>query len=373
MRGAGWIDSARASSETTTVRIALLSRTRTAQARAAIAALVASLALFAPLAATADDAIRVELIPRALQGAGQPQLVVHVQANLRRVDVDLVRAVDGKPVRCALKQPAPGKGHPCALTLTAPGSSRFTGKIVVEESSGQRGELPIDVEAALLEPIALTVAPEDVDLAGKRLVVRANRPLAAVEVTLTADDGAPLGTREVDAGGATRVEVPLDPERASTILRIGLRGRDADNFFGGLELFPWRVDIPHEEVLFASGSDVIDAAEQPKVDASYQRIAEAVKRFGKLAPIKLFVAGHTDTVGDPASNRALSERRARAIARAFRKKGLKIPVLSAGFGEDVPMVETPDETDEPRNRRAEYIVAVDAPSIRGRSPWAAVP
>lgn len=324
-------------------------------------------------AAHADDAIRVELVPRALQGAGQPQLVVHVQANLRRVEVDLVRSVDAKPVRCAFKQPAPGKAHPCALTLTAPGSARFTGKIVVEEASGQRGELPIDVEAALLEPIVLTVTPEDVDLAAKRLVVRANRPLAAVELTLTADDGGPLGTREIDAGGAARVELPIEPERAATILRIGLRGRDADGFFGGLELFPWRVDIPHEEVLFASGSDVIDAPEQPKLDASYQRVADAVKKFGKLAPIKLFVAGHTDTVGDSASNRALSERRARAIARAFRKKGLKIPVLSAGFGEDVPIVETPDETDEARNRRAEYIVAVDAPSIRGRSPWAPVP
>ena len=34
----------------------------------------------------------------------------------------------------------------------------------------------------------------------------------------------------------------------------------------------------------------------------------------------------------------------------------------AGFGEDQPAVATPDETDEPANRRADYVLKVEPPS-----------
>ena len=72
--------------------------------------------------------------------------------------------------------------------------------------------------------------------------------------------------------------------------------------------------------------------------------------------------GHTDSVGDPASNRKLSFNRAKAIAGYFRARGLSLPIYYVGMGEDAPAVDAPDETDEPRNRRAQYIVSVDAPA-----------
>jgi outer membrane protein OmpA-like peptidoglycan-associated protein len=154
------------------------------------------------------------------------------------------------------------------------------------------------------------------------------------------------------------------------VLKISVKGIDQSGFFGGVDLFPWRVDIPHEEVNFRSGSFDVDPPEASKLEASYKLIDDAIKKYGKLATIKLFVAGHTDTVGDNASNKTLSNNRARALGRWFRKRGVKIPIEYAGFGEDTLLVETPDETDQVKNRRAEYIVAVDPPRMKGPGRFA---
>jgi hypothetical protein len=44
-----------------------------------------------------------------------------------------------------------------------------------------------------------------------------------------------------------------------------------------------------------------------------------------------------------------------------------VPIAFAGFGEDVPKVKTPDETDERANRRADYVLGPvgGAPPFKG--------
>jgi outer membrane protein OmpA-like peptidoglycan-associated protein len=90
-------------------------------------------------------------------------------------------------------------------------------------------------------------------------------------------------------------------------------------------------------------------------------------KFGRLAELKLYVVGHTDTVGATAANRTLSLNRARAISAWFRRQGLKIPIYFDGLGEEALAVSTADEEAEAKNRRAEYIIAIDTPSV-DRSP-----
>ena len=92
--------------------------------------------------------------------------------------------------------------------------------------------------------------------------------------------------------------------------------------------------------------------------------------------MRLYVAGHTDTVGPSLKNQVLSLDRARAIAAYFRRKGLALPIAFAGFGEQVLKVKTPDDTDERRNRRADYVIApLDAPPpfggpyLKARVAW----
>jgi len=327
------------------------------------------LAALLPAAALADsEAIQVELITKALQGAGQPALVVHAQAALKSVTLEVVRSTDHKKLVLSSKSLAAGAKHRFPLELAAPGKARFEGKLAVVTASGESAEMPIAVDAELIGSLSLQVAAEDLDLAKRTLAVTANRAVTRVEVELTSDQGTPMGVFDGLADGA-RATISW-PEVKGTVLRMNVKAYDADGFFGAIDLFPWRVDIPHEEVNFASGSDEIAKTEAPKLESSFGEIQAAVKKFGKLATIRLFIAGHTDTVGDPASNRGLSERRAVAIGRWFKKRGVSIAILSAGFGEDVPLVKTADEVDEAKNRRAEYIVAVEAPTMRGRSPWA---
>jgi hypothetical protein len=46
------------------------------------------------------------------------------------------------------------------------------------------------------------------------------------------------------------------------------------------------------------------------------------------------------------------------------KNGLDVPIAFEGFGETSLLVPTKDEEDEPRNRRVDYILAIDPPSLK---------
>lgn len=76
-----------------------------------------------------------------------------------------------------------------------------------------------------------------------------------------------------------------------------------------------------------------------------------------LASYRFRIEGHTDTVGSRDYNRALSERRAEAVVDYVAKKfGVDPSRLQAvGMGEDGPLVPTPPQTPEPRNRRVQVI------------------
>jgi outer membrane protein OmpA-like peptidoglycan-associated protein len=69
------------------------------------------------------------------------------------------------------------------------------------------------------------------------------------------------------------------------------------------------------------------------------------------------VTGHTDTVGSETDNDKLSLKRAEDILTALVAQGLNPAISRAvGRGERELIVQTPDNTAEPRNRRVEIIV-----------------
>jgi outer membrane protein OmpA-like peptidoglycan-associated protein len=117
-------------------------------------------------------------------------------------------------------------------------------------------------------------------------------------------------------------------------------------------------------VNFATDSAVVTAGEAPKLEASHKLITQALDKHREVGAIKLFILGHTDTVGQPGYNLKLSQARAQSIASWFRKRGLKLPVYFEGMGEQSLLVATPDQTDEPRNRRVEYILSVEGPTLK---------
>jgi outer membrane protein OmpA-like peptidoglycan-associated protein len=314
-----------------------------------------------PLCALAD-AVRVSLQPRAAVGKGLPALQVHIEEPIAGFEVVLERG-DGQKVRVK------GGGQP-GVTRTLPleqpeGRFHYEGELVVRFADAEEARMPLSFDAELLGPLTLTVVPEDVDVAGRKLRFTLSRPAARAEVTVLMDTGKKAFEGEVPFDGAPAGR-PLEvtwPAAEGKVLRISLKAFDTSDFYTGVDLFPWRVDIPHEEVNFASGRAEVPAAERRKLDTSHALISDAVKRYGRFAELRLYILGHTDTVGDTASNRTLSLERARGIAAYLRKKGLRLPIFYEGFGEQSPLVPTPDETDEASNRRAEYILAVEPPAL----------
>ena len=67
--------------------------------------------------------------------------------------------------------------------------------------------------------------------------------------------------------------------------------------------------------------------------------------------------GHTDTVGDTVDNDRLSAQRAERMKGHLVEIGIPAErIRVAGRGERESLISTPDNVDEPRNRRVEIIV-----------------
>jgi len=69
------------------------------------------------------------------------------------------------------------------------------------------------------------------------------------------------------------------------------------------------------------------------------------------------IAGHTDTDGDDASNQALSEKRAQAVADYLVKAGLPADRFTAvGYGSTQPVASNDTDEGKAQNRRIEFVV-----------------
>lgn len=105
-------------------------------------------------------------------------------------------------------------------------------------------------------------------------------------------------------------------------------------------------------VLFATGSATL----APDAERVLNTLGRALTSQ-QLETFRFRIEGHTDSVGTRESNQALSERRAAAV-RDFLIQRFGIPadrLEAIGVGEDQPLVATPDETPERRNRRVQVV------------------
>lgn len=214
--------------------------------------------------------------------------------------------------------------------------------------------------------LAVTIDRSKVDLAGRSIEVKLSRPADKVKLKVLGESGNVLAEVEQKFEGApagTALVMTWTPSSDEPPARIEVWGYDTDGYYAGVAIVPWSVSIPHEEVTFETNSDVIRPSETPKLEASLALISEAASKHADLGNITLFVVGHTDTVGTPESNVVLSQKRARAIASWFRAHGAKVAIGYEGLGESAPLVKTGDEVDEPKNRRVDYILALEPPSF----------
>lgn len=101
---------------------------------------------------------------------------------------------------------------------------------------------------------------------------------------------------------------------------------------------------------FLSGKDELTAESKVTAERVYRDFLD------RQSP-EVWIIGHTDTVGSNAYNEALSVRRADRVRQALLKLGVPAEsIVTKGMGKREPVIQTPDGSDEPRNRRVEISV-----------------
>jgi outer membrane protein OmpA-like peptidoglycan-associated protein len=91
-------------------------------------------------------------------------------------------------------------------------------------------------------------------------------------------------------------------------------------------------------------------------DESKPVIEQIVQMMKSNPELKIGVDGHTDNVGNPASNKALSVERAKSVVSAIIGQGISADRLTpAGFGQDKPIADNNTEEGRARNRRVELV------------------
>jgi outer membrane protein OmpA-like peptidoglycan-associated protein len=227
----------------------------------------------------------------------------------------------------------------------------------------------ISFETVVAGVLSVSLDKARVDLPRGRLELMVSIPEGGVALKVFSATDSSVLVEDEQAFSEHAATEPLvvkwePPAKGTEIGRIDVRVSDPAGAYQMFSLFPWSIYIPHEEVTFATDSAAIAASEAPKLQSSLAKITEALEKHKDLGPIKLYIAGHTDTVGAAKYNLALSLKRAQAIAAWFRKMGLALPIAFEGFGEQALRIATPDNTDEPRNRRVDYILSVEDPVLR---------
>lgn len=102
---------------------------------------------------------------------------------------------------------------------------------------------------------------------------------------------------------------------------------------------------------FENGSAMLTASGMRILD----EMADVMKR---MSAVKFEVIGHTDSIGTPASNLALSRARAESVKTYLVRKGIGMDMVgTSGMGADHPVASNALEEGRKKNRRIEFRAA----------------
>ncbi|MDF1719104.1 MAG: OmpA family protein [Minwuia sp.] len=112
---------------------------------------------------------------------------------------------------------------------------------------------------------------------------------------------------------------------------------------------------PIQNITFTVYFDFDSAALKQEAQPTLQ---QAIAEFKRRNNARVDLAGHTDRAGSTEYNRALSKRRADAVANALSTRGVTSGRIDdAALGELAPEVPTQDGVREPLNRRVVIVVS----------------
>lgn len=301
----------------------------------------------------------------------KPTLVIKAPED-GRVSVEVRRQPDGEPVAFtgALKARKPFR----ISWPQAGGEATYVAAVHIDYASGKTFDGPMGFSFVCVAPIDVKLGQGGLDLGRGVLKLDVVGPAVRAELQVLSEEGGTLKSETVKlkpGGGRKKLTLrwPVNAEQPFGGLELKLF--DRHGAWVHLKLTPISVEIPHEEVEFENGKAAVRPSQEPKLQDTLAAIREEMARFvGDLTEPSLYIIGYTDTVGSKGDNRRLSTARARSIGSWFRANGLANTILYQGFGEEVLAVETGDNTPEPANRRAVYILTNFPPPVQPAMPTA---
>ncbi len=184
--------------------------------------------------------------------------------------------------------------------------------------------------------------------ASLEIPARPARAAANTFVVLVPDDDGTIGAVVVgNAAGQRVLDQPMHRlDVAGNTASVAVSEADIRRDFGAA--MGARPALPKTHtVFFRFGAAQLTAE-------SEREWAAIVEGLRQREALDITVAGHTDTVGSDALNERLGMRRAQEIVRRLRASGVEfVDVSIVSFGERQLLVQTPNNTQEPRNRRVE--------------------
>lgn len=110
------------------------------------------------------------------------------------------------------------------------------------------------------------------------------------------------------------------------------------------------LDEAFEDLEFETGKSVIKLS-------SYQSLDDLAELLKEQSSYRMLISGHTDNVGNAATNLKLSKARAEAVKRYLTRKGVKADqLITEGFGSRKPIADNKTPEGRQRNRRVEMKV-----------------
>jgi len=300
---------------------------------------------------------------------GQALLKVVVQSEMESLSLKLTDE-QGR-IRISRTWNLPKNGQTYRVEWTAPnGQSRWNARLDGVFANGtQFSNFEFDI--VTLPKLEMSIIKEGLDLESGQLQIQANQNLSKAEIQWFDEDGLQTHHAVHDLKGQSgRIRIPLGQNAQAKIQRIELKIFDTVQRWRSFRLVSWYVEIPHEDVIFATNSAKLTPKEAMKIDAVTARIRQEVQKFrhalgstsAQFDRLKLFIVGCTDTVGSAKENLRLSRSRARTIANYFKQKNIGAAIFYEGFGESLLAVPTADNVPDEKNRRALYILTNTQPS-----------
>ncbi|HMQ48917.1 MAG TPA: OmpA family protein [Saprospiraceae bacterium] len=177
------------------------------------------------------------------------------------------------------------------------------------------------------------------------------------------------GCPDRDGDGVADLD-DLCPDKAGTM--SGCPDTDADGIHDGVDACPELVGTAinkgcpelkeeEKEVLnFAMRAVQFETGKATLKPESYDVLNQIVDIMNRYPGYNLRISGHTDNVGDDASNQVLSEERAKSCNQYLASKGINPGRMSHfGFGETKPIASNSNTAGRKLNRRVEFDLYIE--------------